>query len=103
MGNGLLDALDCAPADRAAHLDAACGGDAALRQRVEAMLRAHDDPGAFLSEANPGVSAAAPPPGAPGATVVSADGLPQTEAYGDPTARVGSILAGKYKLVEEIG
>jgi hypothetical protein len=40
-----LDALDRAPADRAAYLDEACGGDAALRQRVEALLRAHDDPG----------------------------------------------------------
>ena len=27
----------------------------------------------------------------------------QTEDHGDPTARVGSILAGKYKLLEEIG
>src|SRR5262249_48948835 len=38
-----------------------------------------------------------------GATVDSAPGLPETEAYGDPTARVGALLAGKYKLVEEIG
>jgi len=45
-----LDALDRAPADRAAYLDEACGDDAALRHRVEALLRAHDDPGAFLSE-----------------------------------------------------
>jgi RNA polymerase sigma factor (TIGR02999 family) len=30
--------------------------EAAMRQRVEALLRAHDDPGAFLSEAKPGAS-----------------------------------------------
>ena len=30
------------PADRAAFLDAACTGDAALRSRVEALLRASD-------------------------------------------------------------
>ena len=111
-----LDALDRAPVDRAAYLDEACGGDAALRHRVEALLRAHDDPGAFLSEAKLGVSdvergsVEAPlrandvaPPSAPGATVDSADGPPGTADYADPTARIGALLAGKYKLIEEIG
>jgi len=101
-----LDALDAAPADRAAYLDEACGDDAALRQRVEALLRANDDPGAFLSEAKPGVGDAAPlPPIEAGdATCTHAqDRQPTTEEYGDPTARVGAILAGKYKLIEEIG
>ena len=98
-----LEALERAPADRAAYLDETCGPDAALRQRVQALLRAHDDPGAFLSEAKPGASDAAPPPVAGGATVDSADGLPETEDYGDPTARIGAVLAGKYKLVEAIG
>src|SRR5271155_3043001 len=86
-----LEALDREPAARAAYLDEACGGDAALRQRVEALLRANDDPGAFLSEAKPGVGDAAP------------NGQPPTEDYGDPTTRVGAILAGKYKLIQEIG
>jgi tRNA A-37 threonylcarbamoyl transferase component Bud32 len=36
------------PADRAAYLDAACAGDAALRERVEALLRSHGDPDSFL-------------------------------------------------------
>src|SRR6516162_7928597 len=36
------------PADRSAYLDEACAGDAALRRRVEALLKAHDDAGAFL-------------------------------------------------------
>jgi hypothetical protein len=36
------------PAARAAFLDTACNGDAALRQRVEAMLRAHEQVGDFL-------------------------------------------------------
>jgi eukaryotic-like serine/threonine-protein kinase len=76
------------PAERAAFLDRECGGDAELRARVEALLRAND---------------AAPLPLAPEATVDSAPGQPQTEDYGDPTARVGAILAGKYKLIEEIG
>jgi serine/threonine protein kinase len=35
-------------AARAAYLDDACGGDAALRARVEALLRSHDPEGSFL-------------------------------------------------------
>ncbi|MCI0358499.1 MAG: protein kinase [Planctomycetaceae bacterium] len=34
--------------ERSAFLDAACGGDAALRQRVEALLNSHVDGGSFL-------------------------------------------------------
>ena len=42
-------------AAQAAYLDRACGGDAGLRDRVEALLRAHDPAGSFL-----GTPAAAP-------------------------------------------
>src|SRR5215472_8878979 len=84
-----LAASDLAdPAERAAFLDRECGGDADLRARVEALLRAND---------------AAPLPVAGEATVDSTPGQPETEDYGDPTARVGAVLAGKYKLIEEIG
>src|SRR6516164_1921491 len=84
-----LAASDLAdPAERAAFLDRECGGDAELRARIGALLRAND---------------AAPLPSAPEATVDSAPALPETEDYGDPTARVGALLAGKYKLVEAIG
>ncbi len=45
-----LDALDRPdPAARRAFLDAACGGDAALRAKVDALLRAHDAANGFLS------------------------------------------------------
>jgi hypothetical protein len=37
-------------AARVAYLDRACGSDAALRARVEALLRAHDPAGSFLDE-----------------------------------------------------
>jgi serine/threonine protein kinase len=84
-----LAASDLAdPAERAAYLDRECGGDAELRARVEALLRAND---------------AAPLPVAPQATVDPAPGQPEAEDDGDPTARVGASLAGKYKLVEAIG
>jgi serine/threonine protein kinase len=44
-----LTALEKAtPADRVAFLDAACAGDPALRERVEALLRSHADPDSFL-------------------------------------------------------
>ena len=36
------------PAARSAYLDKACGGDAGLRARVEALLRAHDQADSFL-------------------------------------------------------
>src|SRR5438309_10296624 len=35
-------------AARAAYLDKACGGDAGLRARVEALLGSHDPEGSFL-------------------------------------------------------
>jgi hypothetical protein len=38
------------PAARAAYLDRSCAGQPALRQRVEELLRAHQEAGAFLSE-----------------------------------------------------
>ena len=38
------------PAGRVAILERECPAGGELRQRVEALLRAHDDAGAFLSE-----------------------------------------------------
>src|SRR5262245_29721304 len=79
------------PAERAAYLERECGGDAELRARVEALLRAND--------------AAPLPPALPGNATGShaPDRLPETVDHGDPTARVGATLAGKYKLIEAIG
>jgi WD40 repeat protein/serine/threonine protein kinase len=85
------------PEERAAFLDEACRSDAELRRRVERLLAAYPKAGGFLEQPE------APLPAAGGATVDSAPGQPETADYGDPTARVGAILAGKYKLVEEIG
>src|SRR5262245_35642810 len=36
--------------ERSAYLTAECGGDDGLRQRVEALLRAHHEPGSFLDD-----------------------------------------------------
>ena len=78
------------PVERAAYLDHECGGDHELRGRVEALLRAND-------------AAPLPPDGEDGTSSHVPGGVPETNEYGDPTSRVGSILAGKYKLIEEIG
>jgi hypothetical protein len=65
------------PAERSAYLDEACGGDGALRRRVESLLRSHNLAGGFLNQTAPrwlaeelatptahGDTAGGPPPGA---------------------------------------
>ena len=44
------EALEVGPQDRDAFLDNACGGDDDLRDKVEALLKAHDRLGSFLEE-----------------------------------------------------
>src|SRR6185503_19498457 len=67
---------------RAAFLREVCGDNAALRGRIEALLRAVDDAGQFLEQ---------PPATLLGATV----SIPVTEKPGDKI--------GRYKLREQIG
>ncbi len=69
-----------APAERAAYLDSACGGNPALLQEVESLLRAYALAGDFLG---------------------------QTRTQGPPAAdfrieRAGAMI-GRYKLLEQIG
>ncbi len=45
-----VKASQLAPGERSAYLDQACHGDAAFRQRVEALLNAHEEAGDFLLE-----------------------------------------------------
>ena len=70
-------------AERAAYLDQACAGDAALRGHVEALLRAHARAGHLLDRPVPG-------------------GPEQTGAY-IPSEGPGAVIAGRYKLLERIG
>jgi eukaryotic-like serine/threonine-protein kinase len=69
--------------ERAAYIDQACKGDAALRGRVEALLRAHERAGHLLDRPVPG-------------------GPEPTGAY-TPNAQPGTVIAGRYKLLEVIG
>src|SRR5262249_35640382 len=49
-----IEALDRdTPAGRAAYLDEACAGDPALRERVEALLRSHEEAGEFPGKLAP--------------------------------------------------
>jgi serine/threonine protein kinase len=90
------EALSRPPAERAAFLDAACAGNPGLRAAVEALLAAYDKPGNMLDR----------PPAAVGETIGPQGGAnrPQenTTDY-EPRAGAGSVIAGRYTLVEKIG
>jgi WD40 repeat protein/serine/threonine protein kinase/predicted Zn-dependent protease len=74
-------------AERDAYLEQACGADAALRSRVEALLRAHAGASRFLE----------PSPAAEAEQALSS----QPTAVAGPVA--GKAVAGRYKLLELIG
>ena len=81
-------ALECAtPKARAAYLAAACGADAGLRQRVEALLRAAERAGNFLEEPPTGLASGDP-------ATLFASGF-NSEKPGD--------RIGRYKLLQQIG
>src|ERR1051325_10709972 len=82
-----LQALDLAPDKRAAFLAQACGGDAALRGEIDAMLQAHGTPDSFLDK----------PAAALGATVDACCGPEPVDAEGQG-AQIGS-----YKLLQQLG
>src|SRR5215471_6945581 len=74
--------------ERAAYLDDACAGDAALRQRVEKLLRANEEASGFLQEPAAGAQRPADALGSPNAG-------PTGEKLGD--------RIGRYKLLQQIG
>jgi serine/threonine protein kinase/tetratricopeptide (TPR) repeat protein len=68
--------------ERDAYLDAACGNDAGLRARMEALLRAHEEAGGFLRDTS------------------AERGSPTLD---EPTPERPGTLVGPYKLLEQIG
>jgi serine/threonine protein kinase/WD40 repeat protein len=74
-------ALELPPGERAAYLDRACGDNAALRQEVEGLLRAHNAPGEFMDR--------------PPVTDLTSEFRPEPE-------RPGSLV-GPYKLIQLLG
>jgi eukaryotic-like serine/threonine-protein kinase len=81
------------PAERAAYLDVACAGQPELRARVEKLLAAHPRVGGFLEL---GVAAEATATFAAGEAAAAAPHRPGAEA-------AGTVVAGRYKLLQQIG
>ncbi len=78
-------ALERPPAERAAFLDGACLGDAALRQRLEALLAADEQTEGVLAEPAPAARATM-----------------KLELADTPDETVGQKI-GRYKILEKIG
>ena len=81
------DALERPAEQREAFLEAACHGDAMLLELVQAMLRAHDQAGAFLSS-----------PTQPDVPFPDT----RTAKNNKPAEGPGTVI-GNYKLLQEIG
>jgi WD40 repeat protein len=78
-------ALEKASAEeRRALLDEACAGDAALRDRVEALLRAHEEAHSFLESPAVGPVAEDNPPPAPATPEPPTGGIEETAATAPP-------------------
>ena len=91
-----LAALAVAPAERAAWLERECGQDSDLRQRIELMLAAHDTPQSLLDRMAP---ASEPPE----AATAAFPGRGAEHPLRSHQEVAGAVIAGRYKLVEEIG
>ena len=72
------------PEDRAAYLDQACGDNELLRRRIEALLNASEQSGAFLE-------------------VSAAPTLRRTPIASIPLAEKPGDKVGRYKLLQQIG
>ncbi|UCD51368.1 MAG: protein kinase [Phycisphaerales bacterium] len=70
------------PAERAAYLEQACGGDGALRAEIESLLKAHQEAGTFLD--------------------APALDREVTLATAGPMEGPGTVI-GRFKLLEQIG
>jgi WD40 repeat protein/serine/threonine protein kinase len=92
------------PEERADYLDAACGDDHNLRQRVDRLLAAHPQVGNFLEPpACEQVGAAEAPTVPPREKSPVDPARAETVAYDRPVEGVGAVIAGKYKLLETLG
>src|SRR4051794_16745031 len=79
-----LDVIEIdSPGERAAFLDRACGGDADLRRRVEALLTAHERPESLLDRAAV--------PAVEGATTPHPVAVAAAQADG-PGSRIGAYV-----------
>src|SRR5262245_41150838 len=95
------------PAARRAYLDGECGGDAALRERVEALLRAYDQPDSLLDA--PAAAEDTQSVADPQNALTQAHGGPAEDPDGDlaflaPPQRPESLgRIGHYEVLELLG
>src|SRR5580658_69779 len=93
-----LAALDVADAaERAAFVERSCGGDAALRLRVEDLLRAYGQPSGPLDKLAAALAPTLPPAENAPVDPRRAETLTADRSHED----VGDVIAGRYKLREE--
>ena len=85
---------------RQVFLERECAGDAELRLRLEALLQAHENPASALERP---LAAIEPPANPPAEKAPVGPGVGETSFYHGPGEDVGSIIAGKYKLLEALG
>src|SRR5262249_6731876 len=105
--NSALDLPD--PADRPGFLDRECGSDLELHERLEELLAAYDRPASALERplvVDPGETSA--PEEQPAATEKEPAAVPGPTASVQPASLppdslIGSIVADRYKLRQEIG
>ena len=76
-----------APEERMAYLDAACAGNASLRAEVDRLLQAFEKAGTFMHRRS--------------AVEVTAGKVPTIDQ--PSRERPGAVIAGRYKLLEQIG
>jgi serine/threonine protein kinase len=84
------------PAVRAAFLDRECGPDNELRQRLDRLLSVHDE----------AASAPVPPDATsdlPADPPTASHGPPEPTADHHPAPDEGTVIAGRYKLLQQIG
>jgi len=99
------------PAKRAAYLDQACGGDNELRKRLDILLAAHDRPASARESpvaANPQKvpTGTEPDETGGGCELPASDEEPTASEHQEtpaPASLIGTIIAGRYKLRQEIG
>ncbi|MFO0949706.1 MAG: protein kinase [Isosphaeraceae bacterium] len=87
-------ALEKPAEERAAFLDEVCAGDVPLRDRLDVLLRAHDNPGSFLASPAAGLGANADTTGG---------GTADEGSVRRPTGEGPGSRIGPYKLLEAIG
>jgi serine/threonine protein kinase len=86
-------ALELPPTQRDVYLEDACSDDPALRQRLEALLRVHDEAIPFLENPAPGAQESPIEGAASGSTV---------RVFSSPSEKPGDRI-GRYKLLQQIG